>query len=139
MSLQHESAPQPLPSVTHGTFAPVLCRQKRYFQFFIFQLLIPAGLNHLHFRKPTLYQFSGSQPTKQFHLRIVIQQTGYALFIQMVKMIMTNEQVINSCKNVGIGRKFTLSLHKRDAPENRIEHDSFTCQLKKKGIMPQPY
>ncbi len=112
MSLQHESAPQPLPSVTHGTFAPVLCRQKRYFQFFIFQLLIPAGLNHLHFRKPTLYQFSVPNPQKQFHLRIVIQQTGYALFIQMVKMIMTNEQVINSCKMSGLAGN-SLCLFKK--------------------------
>ena len=137
--LQHESSPQSLPSITYGTFAPMLCRQESYFQPLIFQLLIPAGLDHSHFRKPALYQFSGSQTAKQFHLRIIIQQTGDTLLVQMVKMVMTDKQVINFCKNVGIGRKLTLSFHKRDVSENRIEHDSFACQLKEEGIMSQPY
>lgn len=68
-----------------------------------------------------------------------VKATGDTLLVQMVKMVMADKQVINFCKNVGIGRKLTLSFHKRDVSENRIEHDSFACQLKEEGIMSQPY
>lgn len=61
------------------------------------------------------------------------------MFIQMVEMVVADEQIVNPCKDIRISGKFTLTLYKRDTSEYRIEHDSFTCQLEKEGIMSQPY
>ena len=57
----------------------------------------------------------------------------------MIKMIVTNQQIINSGKNVRIGRKLASSTYKRNTPEYRVKHDTFPCQLQKKRIMPKPY
>ena len=64
---------------------------------------------------------------------------GDTSFIQMIEMIMTDKEIINLCKNVGIRRKLTLPFYKGNISEYGIEHDSFTCQLEEERVMPQPY
>ena len=123
IGLYHKCPPQPAPSIANGTFAPMLCGKKRYFQPVIFYLLIPASLCHLKLRKPSFDQLPGAQTTKEFHPRIVFYQPCHTLLIEVIKMIVTDQQIIDIGKYIGIGRKITLPLNERNIAENGVEHD----------------
>ena len=100
---------------------------------------IPCGLYHFQIRKPAFNQSPRVQTTKKFKLRIVCYQTCHTRFIQMVKMIMTNKQIIYLTKDRRIGRKLTSAFDKRNASIYRINHQTLSTQLKKKRVMPEPY
>ena len=128
--------PQPAPSIANGTFAPMLCGKKRYFQPVIFYLLIPASLCHLKLRKPSFDQLPGAQTTKEFHPRIVFYQPCHTLLIEVIKMIVTDQQIIDIGKYIGIGRKITLPLNERNITENGSNMIRFLANCRKKELCP---
>ena len=51
IGLYHKCPPQPAPSIANGTFTPMLCGKKRYFQPVIFYLLNATDINFAVFNR----------------------------------------------------------------------------------------
>ena len=94
ISLNHKRAPQALSSIAHTTLAPVLGRQKGQAEITVDILFIPCGFYHLQVGEPAFYQSPRIQATKEFKLRIIYDQTCHTRLVQMVKMIVTNKQIV---------------------------------------------
>ena len=113
----------------------MLCRQESDLQAILFELLIPACFHHLHLGKPTFNQTTRTDAAEELHLGIVFVKHLDAFSAEVIEMIVTNQQIIEIGKDIGIGRKGTFATHKGDVCKHWVKHDALAGQLHKEGVV----